>query len=96
MKIRPIIYSVGGAAMAIAIGGLGHHFGGNAHIRRKIGQEPLAKATCLTCHFVSIAQQPWAKPRPHHDAPAGLALSPDGTKPPRLTFRQGKSCGESR
>ena len=60
------------------IGALGHHFGGRAHIRRRLGQEPLANASCLNCHFVSTQRLPWAKPRPHHDSPAGLAVTPDG------------------
>jgi len=59
---------------------LGHHFGGNAHIRKRIGQPPLANATCFYCHFVSTDRLLWAKPRPHHDSPAGLAVSPDGKK----------------
>ncbi|HLH55769.1 MAG TPA: hypothetical protein VKY92_19365 [Verrucomicrobiae bacterium] len=59
---------------------LGHHFGGQAHIRRKLGQKPLAETTCLNCHFVSVKSLPWAQPRPHHDSPAGLAVSPDGTR----------------
>jgi DNA-binding beta-propeller fold protein YncE len=78
--IRTAINAVAIAALVFVIGGLGHHFGSTGHIRRKIGQEPLAKATCLNCHFVSTERLPWAKPRPHHDAPAGLALSPQGTK----------------
>lgn len=61
-----------------AIGALGHHFGGRAHIRRRLGQQPLANASCLNCHFVSTQRLPWARPRPHHDSPAGLAVSPDG------------------
>jgi YVTN family beta-propeller protein len=49
-------------------------------MRRMSGQKDLAKVTCFNCHFVSTARLPWAKPRPHHDAPAGLAVSPDGKK----------------
>ena len=67
-------------AIAAATCALGHHFGGNAHIRRKLGQAPLANASCLNCHFVSAQHQPWAKPRPHHDSPAGLAITPDGSR----------------
>ena len=50
------------------------------HMRRMSGQQDLAKVSCFDCHFVSTARLPWAKPRPHHDAPAGLAVSPDGKK----------------
>jgi YVTN family beta-propeller protein len=66
--------------LASTVGALGHHFGGRAHIRRKLGQEPLANASCFNCHFVSTQSLPWAKPRPHHDSPAGLAVTPNGTK----------------
>src|SRR5262245_21645949 len=59
---------------------LGHHFGGNAHIRHKLGQAPLAQASCLNCHFVSSRRLDWAKPRQHHDSPAGLAISPDARR----------------
>jgi YVTN family beta-propeller protein len=62
------------------VGALGHHFGGRAHIRRKLGQAPLANATCFNCHFVSTQSLPWARPRPHHDSPAGLVITPDGKK----------------
>ena len=67
-------------AVAAVTCGLGHHFGGNAHIRRKLGQAPLVQASCLNCHFVSAQRLEWAKPRPHHDSPAGLAITPDGNR----------------
>lgn len=67
-------------SLAGTLGALGHHFGGQAHIRRKLGQAPLAKATCLNCHFVSTQSLPWSRPRPRHDSPAGLAIGPDGKK----------------
>ena len=67
-------------AIAAATCALGHHFGGNAHIRRKLGQVPLGNPSCLNCHFVSAQRQPWARPRPHHDSPAGLAITPDGSR----------------
>ncbi len=50
------------------------------HMRRMSGQKDLAKVTCFNCHFVSTARLAWAKSRPHHDAPAGLAVSPDGQR----------------
>ncbi|HEY5914209.1 MAG TPA: hypothetical protein VJA21_26780 [Verrucomicrobiae bacterium] len=80
MNLRALIYGLGGVGLAILLGWLGHHFGSTTHIRRKIGQEPLAKASCFQCHFVSTKRLPWARPRPHHDSPAGLALSPDGKR----------------
>ena len=48
------------------------------HMLRMSGQKTLANVTCFTCHLVSTARLGWAQPRPHHDAPAGLAVSPDG------------------
>ncbi|MFZ0828225.1 MAG: hypothetical protein WAO02_12460 [Verrucomicrobiia bacterium] len=50
------------------------------HMRRMSGQKTLEKVTCFNCHLVSTARLRWAQPRPHHDAPAGLAVSPDGRK----------------
>src|SRR5258708_29899009 len=80
MKPRRILKWVGLVSLASTVGALGHHFGGQAHIRRNLGQAPLGKATCFNCHFVSTQSLPWAQPRPHHDAPAGMAVTPDGTK----------------
>jgi DNA-binding beta-propeller fold protein YncE len=50
------------------------------HTLRMSHQKNLAKVTCWNCHLVSTARLRWAKPRPHHDAPGGLAVSPDGRK----------------
>ncbi len=50
------------------------------HMQRMSGPKNLAKAKCFNCHLVSRARLPWAKPRPHHDSPAGLVMSPDGTR----------------
>jgi YVTN family beta-propeller protein len=50
------------------------------HMLRMSHQKSLAKVTCFNCHFVSTSRLRWAQPRPHHDAPAGLAVSPDGKK----------------
>jgi DNA-binding beta-propeller fold protein YncE len=80
MKPRAIFIRVCVLVLATTVGLLGHHFGGEAHIRKRIGQRPLAKATCFNCHFVSTDRLLWAKPRPHHDCPAGLAVSPDGKR----------------
>ena len=80
MKIRGILIRVGILALMATVALLGHHYGGNAHIRKRIGQPPLAKATCFNCHFVSTDRLLWAKPRPHHDSPAGLAVSHDGKR----------------
>ncbi len=48
------------------------------HMSRMSGQKDLSHVTCFNCHMVSTAKLRWAQPRPHHDAPAGLAVSPDG------------------
>ena len=50
------------------------------HMLRLSGQKDLANVSCLNCHLVSTASLRWAQLRPHHDAPAGLAVSPDGKK----------------
>jgi YVTN family beta-propeller protein len=53
---------------------------GHDHMLRLSGQKDLANVSCLNCHLVSTASLRWSQPRPHHDAPAGLAVSPDGKK----------------
>lgn len=56
------------------------HQWGNSHMRRMIGRQDVSQTTCYHCHLVSTNRLAWARPRPHHDSPAGLAVSPDGTK----------------
>ena len=80
MRPGGILIRIGILVLMTAVALLGYHYGGEAHIRRRIGQPPLAKATCFYCHFVSTARLLWAKPRPHHDSPAGLVVSHDGKK----------------
>jgi YVTN family beta-propeller protein len=50
------------------------------HMLSMSHQKNLAKVTCFNCHLVSTSRLRWSQPRPHHDAPAGLAVSPDGRK----------------
>lgn len=50
------------------------------HMRQMSGQKSLANVSCFNCHLVSTAKLRWAQPRPHHDAPADMAVSPDGKK----------------
>jgi len=50
------------------------------HMRRMSGQKTLTSVTCYNCHLVSTSRLRWAQPRPHHDAPAGLVVSPNGLK----------------
>ena len=80
MKPRGVLIRIGILVAIAGIGFLGHHYGSEGHIRRRIGQPPLAKATCFNCHFVSTDRLLWAKPRPHHDSPAGLVVSHDGKR----------------
>lgn len=80
MKPRGVLIRVGILVAVVGISLLGHHYGSEAHIRRRIGQPPLAKASCFNCHFVSTDRLLWAKPRLHHDAPAGLVVSHDGKR----------------
>ena len=80
MRVRPLGIGISVGIVGCALGFLGHHFGGNAHVRHRLGQAPLTETSCFQCHFVSINRLLWAKPRPHHHSPAGLAVSPDGTR----------------
>jgi DNA-binding beta-propeller fold protein YncE len=51
------------------------------HMRTKSGRKTLAGVHgCWTCHFVSTSRLPWTHERPHHAAPAGLAVSHDGAR----------------
>lgn len=50
------------------------------HVLGMSHQKDLANVSCFNCHLVSTARLRWAQPRPHHDAPAGLAVSPDGRR----------------
>jgi len=80
MNAKAIRVRAGVVVLGITVGLLGHHFGGNAHIRRRIGQQPLGEANCFNCHFVSTDRLPWSQARPHHDSPSGMVVSPDGRK----------------
>ncbi len=80
MRLRSVIkVSLLCVAAVLTLGAMEHYIGG-AHMRKKLGQPNASNATCFNCHFVSTNRLLWAKPRPHHDSPAGLAFSPDGTK----------------
>jgi YVTN family beta-propeller protein len=56
----------------------GGYFGLRSHERLRSGLPNLAFVSCVHCHQRSLATLPWAKSRPHHDAPGGIAVSPDG------------------
>ncbi len=66
----------------VALGGLG--WGGRswsiAHVRRWTGRPELGLINCHHCHLVNIEKMPWARARPHHRSPAGLAVSADSQK----------------
>jgi len=48
------------------------------HERRMSGLPHLGYVSCDHCHGGGLDRLPWAKVRPHHDAPDGIAVSPDG------------------
>jgi YVTN family beta-propeller protein len=50
------------------------------HVRRMTGRQEVADISCYNCHLVSTNRLAWAKLRPRHDSPAGMALSPDGKR----------------
>jgi DNA-binding beta-propeller fold protein YncE len=78
MKLKRIIL----IAMSLALVGAGATVGGRlglrAHQRRMSGRPDLDLVSCNHCHGVSLKKLPWAKSRPHHDAPGGIVVSPDG------------------
>jgi YVTN family beta-propeller protein len=71
------------AAAAAVLVGVGARTGARAHMLAMSGRKDLSGVkNCFTCHFrpASVAELPWSKPRPHHAAPGGLAVSPDGKR----------------
>lgn len=68
-----------GAALVVAAGvGVGLHAWSVRHVQRWSGRKDLGWVHCSHCHQGKLEDLPWAKPRPKHPAPAGLAVSPDG------------------
>jgi YVTN family beta-propeller protein len=78
MKPERIILVATSLVLAGAGAALGGYFGLRTHQRLRSGIPALGFVSCTHCHGVSLAKLPWAKPRPHHDAPGGIAVSPDG------------------
>jgi YVTN family beta-propeller protein len=80
MSPRELILPV--AILAVATAGTGFvlRHGAEQHMRRMSGWRDTSKANCFNCHGVSTNRLAWAKPRPRHAAPAGLAVSPDGRR----------------
>lgn len=66
--------------MASAGAGLGGYSWSTTHVRRWSGRQDLGFVSCKHCHLVDLNRISWARPRPHHAAPGGMAVSPDGTK----------------
>src|SRR5260370_37327604 len=66
----------------LALGGLtiGGRFWAIDHVARWTGRHDLGFVTCTHCHGERLENMPWAKPRPHHAAPAGLAALPHRTR----------------
>ena len=76
-----------GKASGFVVGGLIvaglSALGARSHMLTMSGRKDLTGVkNCWTCHFQpeTTDELPWAKPRPHHAAPAGLAVSPDGKR----------------
>jgi DNA-binding beta-propeller fold protein YncE len=78
MKLKRIILVAIPLVLAGAGSAVGGYFGLRAHQRRMSGKPDLGFISCNHCHQSSLARLPWAKPRPHHDAPGGIVVSPDG------------------
>ncbi len=80
MKLTRIIL----LAIPVGLAGAGAVLGGRSalliHQRRQSGRPDLPLISCNHCHGVKLEKLPWAKPRPHHDAPGGIAVSPDGRR----------------
>jgi DNA-binding beta-propeller fold protein YncE len=68
----PLVLAGAGSAV------VGGYFLARAHHRRMSGRPDLGFISCNHCHQASLNRLPWAKPRPHHDAPGGIVVSPDG------------------
>ena len=77
-KSSLVILALIGLFALVGLTGGGHAWS-VAHVRRWSGRPDLGFVSCNHCHL-AIEKMPWAKPRPHHPAPAGLAVSPDGQK----------------
>ena len=68
------------SALALAGVGAGSYFWSVGHVRRWSGRQDLGFVSCTHCHLNDVSQMAWSQPRPKHPAPAGLAVSPDGTR----------------
>ena len=78
MKLERIILVASSLALAGAGATVGGFSGLRYHERLRSGLPNLGMVSCVHCHQRGLDTLPWAKPRPHHDAPDGMAVSPDG------------------
>jgi DNA-binding beta-propeller fold protein YncE len=78
MKLTRIILIATPLLLAGAGAAVGGHFAVRTHERRMSGKPDLGFISCNHCHQSNLDKLPWAKRRPHHDAPGGIAVSPDG------------------
>jgi DNA-binding beta-propeller fold protein YncE len=80
MKARGfVLVSLAGLVAAGSVG-TGGYFWSVGHVRRWTGNPTLGFVSCTHCHGNDLSKTAWAKPRPRHPAPAGLAVSPDGRR----------------
>lgn len=78
MKATRYILAWSSLALAGAWAAVGGYNGLRTHERLTSGLPNLGFVSCVHCHQRGLDKLPWAKPRPHHDAPDGIAVSPDG------------------
>ncbi len=78
MKLRRIILVATSLVLAGAALTEGGYVAARTHQRRMSGKPNLDVVSCNHCHLRSLDGLPWAKGRPHHDAPGGIVVSPDG------------------
>ena len=78
MNLKRIIVVTSSLALAVAGATVGGLSGMREHERIRSGLPNLGLVSCMKCHERGLDSLPWAKPRPHHDSPDGIAVSPDG------------------
>jgi DNA-binding beta-propeller fold protein YncE len=78
MKLKPITLSATLLVLVGAGASTTWRFWAIGHEQRMAGLPHLGYVSCDHCHGRTLAMLPWAKARAHHDAPGGIAVSPDG------------------
>ena len=78
MKLKRIILIATTLVLLGAGAASGGYIGLRAHERLRSGKRDLNFISCTHCHQRSLSTLPWAQARPHHDAPGGIVVSPDG------------------